>query len=381
MSVFFTNHALINQIFLQACHNDKAIATILYSLCIEDIVKNYSDGLKPKGFFRPLQHKFNASPVLKLRLSIIGHWLCALKQTDLPIAQAKLASKTIHEMVGMLNNREQSWVITTNRLRADTTAIAKTGDYHLHAMTSQLALHDEAWEMNSCLDNSVYMQSLRTEQHLYFSLRNQFNRSIATIQLDAATQNLTLFEGWKSTPHPFAPLPGMYWPIMHGFMKYMGWGNATPQHMTGLFDQDGDTYSIFHLPQGLTIKKSLSFSKPLDNFIPASLMFCGHDPEIAIPDNITVEGNLDLSGRHVTKIGYGFSADKLDLRATHIASLPSDLSARVLLLPDHISLHKDWAGAFPYVETISINGQTYRQKATMRRKPHTHGCRPPAQIL
>lgn len=182
------------------------------------------------------------------------------------------------------------------------------------------ALVDEGLAMGHCMANAGKKDEFSSKlAHgmRYFSLRDQFNRAHATIEVDPEKNMLYQCFGKQSSP----PIP-KYLPYVTEFIDSEGLDILNSPRSNGFVLQDGQRHSIYLLPEGYRHRGNLDLQTlKIDIPLPRGLTVMGDldmtgcENQTRLPDGLTVHGSGKFSGCMSLKVIENARFDK-DLSVT-----------------------------------------------------------------
>jgi hypothetical protein len=196
-------------------------------------------------------------------------------------------------------------------------------------LLTPVALDRESAMMGHCVGQGAYDAAVRDRSRIIYSLRDREGKAHVTFEVQADGNELLQCKGKQN-----APPVEKYMPQVRAFTERSGFVLKESARMTGLVqDESGRCHSILALPDGLSVGGNLDLYGTAVT---------------ALPEGLRVGGNLDLHGTAVTALPEGLSVGRdLNLRGTNITALPTRLSVggdldledtKITALPDGLSV-------------------------------------------
>jgi len=202
------------------------------------------------------------------------------------------------------------------------------GGYRMVRLLSPSALDKESAAMGHCIGAGGYDGRVRAGTHAYYSLRDPFGKSHATLEVALESNALLQCQG-KENKLPVAK----YMPFIQTFIKEhkLKLGDA-PARYTGLIEQDGEYYDARNLPENLRVGGDIDLRDIAITSLPGGLtvgqnLYLSGTAITELPEGLTVGGFLDLSGTAITSLPEGLTVGQnLYLSGTAITELPEGLT-------------------------------------------------------
>jgi len=244
-------------------------------------------------------------------------WLSKVDEQKRPKKLLKIGSLevAIHEANKAMALKNQKLALTLGVNAGNATVVEKFDHgYTMVQLRTPEELDYESVKMGHCIGQGKYDEKLISGSHVYYSLRDGFNKPHATLGVDVASNALLQCRGAQNKP----PVR-QYMPFVQKFVKANHYKLTEGASHTGLIEQDGEYYDINNLPEGLKWRGNLDLHGC------TSLTHLG--------DHITVSGNLDLRGcSYLAHLGNHISVGR-DLNLYVCKSLTH--------LGNHISVGRD----------------------------------------
>jgi len=190
------------------------------------------------------------------------------------------------------------------------------------------ALDRESAMMGHCVGHGAYDRVVVSGERAIYSLRDRKGRAHATLSIDATEGALLQCHGKEDRP-PIA----RYWPPLQAFIRRDGLTLRGRPEMTGLVqDVGGQYHSVTAMPDGLTVAGDLDLTKTDITSLPRGLTVLGSlilsgCRIIVLPEDLTVANDLRLNGSGVTALPTTLTLGRgLDLCKTPVTELPENLS-------------------------------------------------------
>lgn len=209
------------------------------------------------------------------------------------------------------------------------------GGYRMVRLLTPQALDKESAEMGHCIGAGGYDQKVSAGSHAFYSLRDAFGKSHATLEVERGSEGLSSgqrdrlvqCQGKENRP-PVAK----YMPLIQSFVrerKFELWGTTA---RTGLIEYDGAYYDVCNLPEGFRVEGDLDLDGTGVETLPAGLTVSGSlnlwaTAITALPKGLSVGERLGLGTSQVKVLPEGLRiGGTLDLGGTRIERLPDGLT-------------------------------------------------------
>lgn len=216
---------------------------------------------------------------------------------------------------------------------------------------------EEGSLMGHCVGGSTY------EKKTIFSLRDKQNQPHATMEVDG--KNIVQLQGKQNQE-----IVEKYWPYIKEFISKTGY-NVELHYLRkiGLIAINGEIYDINELPDNLTVNGGLDL----------------HNSKLtSLPNNLTVNGLLDIRSTKISSLPKNLSvSDDLYIQRTDITTLPADLvvggnldlaSTNVTSLPHNLTIGGYLDAGNGLIDSLpnnlSVGGRLYLKDSNITSLPN-----------
>lgn len=291
---------------------------------------------------------------LKAEIRKDASWMKNVDDKDRPKKLMKFS--TIDDIVSeadkaMLTASQQlSSVIL---VEGDEALFAQLDDgYHVVRLLTPAALDRESATMQHCIGNGGYDDQLGDGDHLYLSLRDGFGKPHATMEIEKG--KVVQLQGKQNKP-PIEKHLDRIIPLI----RECGYPVDIPaSHLGHVVDKNGDWHRIENLPDGLTVDVDLNLSGTGITTLPYGLTVGGDldlsDTDITtLPDGLVVGGSLNLYGSGITALPFRLTVGgDFDLFRTDVTTLPDGL-----VVGGNLNLYGTAITALP--DELKVGGTLY----------------------
>lgn len=198
--------------------------------------------------------------------------------------------------------------------------------YRIVQLLTPAALDRESAEMQHCIGNGGYDARLRHPSYLYLSLRDGSGKAHATLEVHG--YNVLQMQG-KQNELPVKK----YLDKLVSFIQECKLNVCIDISYTGsVMAADGVIHDIGALPDGLTVGGDLDLNCARITALPQDMSVGGNLTMVCsaireLPENLYVGGNLVIDDTHITFLPAGLHVGgDLELGETSIAGLPDGLT-------------------------------------------------------
>ena len=179
-------------------------------------------------------------------------------------------------------------------------------DYRLVRLLTPAALDRDSSEMQHCIGNGGFDESLNDDRYLYLSLRDPHGKAHATMEIEDG--RIVELQGKQNRP----PIQ-KYIDLLIPYVRASGLViQIRPSHLGHVIDDEGAWHPINNLPDRLKVSGNLDLSGTAIT---------------ALPENLSVGGSLSVRGTRITVLPKGLSVGRsLYLTGTKLVALPEGLS-------------------------------------------------------
>ena len=312
---------------------------------------------------RILRREGDATSIDKERLRHIADWLRAALVNDEPwlknVDEHSRPKKLLKfgSIAAVAREADKAMLKAAQRLKGvklvegdeELVEMLEDGYYVLRLLTPA-ALDRESAQMQHCIGNGAYDDSLKHKNRQYLSLRDPQGKAHATIEV--RNGRIIQLQGKQNAP----PIT-KYLDALSPYIRSSGLGVDVPaSHLGHVIDVDGVWHPLDNLPEGLTVEGWLDLGGTEIARLPKGLKVSGHlnlafTPIKTLPEGLSVGGDLYLNNTLITALPEGLTiGGDLCLDHTRIAELPDDLSVgrdlslsftKVTTLPKGLTVCRD----------------------------------------
>ena len=221
--------------------------------------------------------------------------------------------------------------------------------YYVVRLLTPTALDRESAEMQHCIGNGAYDDSLNDGRRAYLSLRDPQGK--AHVTMEVSDRSIVQLQGKQNT-RPIRRYIDILIPYIRASGLAVGPHAAQLGH---IIDIDGVWHPFDKLPEGLTVEGNLDLSDT---------------PITKLPDGMTVKGDLDLSHTPITELPKGMTVGGfLFADNTPITDLPEGLTVEQ-------GLHLSYTKIFALPEGLKVNNFLHLSYTPITALPEglTVGC-------
>jgi len=296
-------------------------------------------------------YEFAPDADMMRRVSYINNWLAAameneeswLNNTDksgrpkklLKLGTMEQAKREADKALLIYNQRQSAKLMTDHS--GEQTIMTFDNGYRIVELLTSSAMDRESEYVGHCIGNGDYANRMAAGTHRYYSLRDRKNEGHATMEVLTVEGNILLQCKGKGNKIPVRK----YMPSIQKFLMREDFDLDEASYMTGLVKAEGQYYSVYNLPENLTIDGNLNLS---------------HSNIRTLPAGLRINGDLNLNNSEIQELPPGLKINgSLSAGRTSIRELPQDLyvlydvylrDSKIKHLPDNFDCngHLDIAG-------------------------------------